>query len=69
MGEIITISHLKKKTASTPIVCTHCGVKIAKNELYYLEEGSKQHIRSLIARRFCVSCYTKYGEKKLLKGS
>ncbi len=62
-------SHLLKRAANEPQVCTNCTTRIEPGTIYYREEGHKEHIHSLIARRFCQECYAKYGEKKLLKGT
>ena len=64
MMEIET--HLLKKIAKFPRVCTNCNNKIQMGDMYHLEEGVKEHLHSLIAREFCSDCYAKYGEKKLL---
>ena len=62
-------THLVKKVAKIPKVCTNCNNQIPPNEMYHQEEGVKEHLHSLIARRFCTKCYSKYGEKKLLFGN
>jgi hypothetical protein len=59
-------THLAKKIAKFPEVCTNCRERINPSETYHLEEGVKEHLHSLLARRFCSICYAKYGEKKLL---
>jgi len=64
MAEIET--HLIKKVAKFPRVCTNCRSKIIVGDVYHLEEGVKKHLHSLIAREFCSKCYAKYGEKKLI---
>ncbi|MCJ2514058.1 MAG: hypothetical protein LN408_06440, partial [Candidatus Thermoplasmatota archaeon] len=61
-------TRLVKKQSKFPTVCTNCDSKIASDEIYYLEEGVEEHIHSLIARKFCSNCYTKYGERILIKG-
>jgi len=57
---------LEKKSKFTD-VCTNCNNKIEKEELYYFEVGIKDHLHSIISRRFCLKCYSKFGEKKLLR--
>jgi len=64
MAEIET--HLIKKVAKFPRVCTNCRSEIIAGDAYHLEEGVKEHLHSLIAREFCSKCYAKYGEKKLI---
>ena len=61
-------THLVKKVAKFPKVCTNCRGNIAIDDIYYLEQGVKEHLHSLIAREFCSKCYAKYGEQKLLLG-
>ena len=58
---------LVKKTSQLSTVCTNCNNKIEKEEVYYFEVGIKNHLHSLISRRFCHKCYSKFGEKKLLE--
>ena len=62
-------THLVKKVSKMTKVCTNCKNQIPPNEVYHKEEGLKKHLHSLIARRFCNECYSKYGEKKLLVGN
>jgi len=59
-------THLVKKTSKSLKVCNKCNNKIAPGEMYHLEKGVKEHLHSLLARRFCSDCYAKYGEKSLL---
>ena len=61
-------SHLVQRQSKYPTVCTYCSSKICADDPYYVEEGVKEHIHSLIARKFCMTCYTRYGETILLKG-
>ena len=61
-------THLVKKIVKFPEICTNCKEKILEGETYHLEEGVKEHLHSLISRRYCSKCYAKYGEKKLLGG-
>ena len=69
MTEMEIETRLVKKQSKFPTVCTNCDSKIAPDEIYYLEEGVEEHIHSLIARKFCSNCYTKYGERILIKGT
>lgn len=59
---------LVKKQSKSPTVCTNCDSKIESDQVFYLEKGVNEHIHSLLARRFCSNCYSKYGERILLKG-
>jgi hypothetical protein len=62
-------THLVKKIAKFPKICTNCNKEIAVGDAYHKEEGVKEHVHSLIARQFCSNCYAKYGQKKLLSGN
>jgi hypothetical protein len=61
-------SRLIKKQSNSPKICTFCGTRIEPDKLYYLEQGTESHIHSLLARRFCIDCYSLKGESRLLKG-
>ena len=62
-------THLVKKVAKFPRVCTNCNNEIIVGNTFHHEEGVKEHLHSLIARQFCSECYAKYGERKLLSGT
>jgi hypothetical protein len=47
-------------------VCIYCDKPIHPDILHYVEEGITGHIHSLIARKYCQLCYSKYGEEYLL---
>lgn len=59
-------THLVKKVAKIPKVCTSCDHEIAIGNAYHMEKGTTEHLHSLLARQFCSNCYSKYGEIKLL---
>jgi hypothetical protein len=59
-------THLVRKTAKSPLLCTLCTNKIESGQIYHSEEGVDEHLHSLLARRFCMECYAKHGEKHLL---
>jgi len=61
-------THLVLKHLKIPAVCTYCNDTISSDDISYVEEGLKEHVHSLIARKFCAECYKKYGELHLLKG-
>ena len=61
-------THLVKKVAKFPGVCTNCNKEISVGNAYHYEQGVKEHLHSLLARQYCSECYAKYGEKKLLYG-
>ncbi len=60
-------TRLIKKIVFSPEVCPQCNTTMSIGENMHFEEGVDEHLHSMIARRFCNNCYTKYGEKKLLK--
>ena len=59
-------THLAKKVAKFPKVCTSCDSEIPAGNVYHMEEGTDEHLHSLLARYYCSDCYAKYGEIKLL---
>lgn len=61
-------THLVKKQTILAVVCMQCNRSIESDEIHYLEEGVKEHLHSLLARKFCSNCYAKYGENTLLRG-
>ena len=69
MGKQEIQTHLVRKTAVSPLLCTLCTNKIEPGVVFHLEEGVDEHLHSLLARRYCMDCYAKHGEKQLLKGS
>ena len=58
---------LKKKQSLDPEICTYCGNKIEQGNIFHLEIGVNDHLHSLLARRFCNNCYSRYGEQFLLR--
>ena len=62
-------THLVKKVAKFPKVCTNCNNEIIIGNVFHQEQGVREHLHSLIARQYCSDCYIKYGEKKLLFGN
>lgn len=60
-------THLIKKVAKSPRVCTNCNNEVPVGDVYHLEEGVNEHLHSLLARNFCSKCYAKYGERSLLR--
>jgi uncharacterized protein with PIN domain len=60
------VTRLIKRHSQFPTVCIYCDKQILPNSLHYVEEGVTEHIHSLIAQKYCESCYTKYGEQLLL---
>ena len=59
-------THLVKKVAKLPRVCTSCDNEIPVGNVYHMEQGTSEHLHSLLARHFCSDCYAKYGGIKLL---
>jgi uncharacterized protein with PIN domain len=59
-------TRLVRRHSQFPTVCIYCNKSIPPDDLHYVEEGITTHIHSLIARKYCDVCYTKYGEQILL---
>jgi len=59
-------TRLVKKVAKVPKVCTSCDSEIPIGNVYHMEEGTDEHLHSLLARYFCSDCYAKFGGIKLL---
>ena len=59
-------TRLVRRHSQFPTVCIYCNKQIPPDDLHYVEEGITDHIHSLIARKYCESCYTKFGEQILL---
>jgi uncharacterized protein with PIN domain len=59
-------TRLVRRHSQFPTVCIYCNKQIPPDDLHYVEEGITTHIHSLIARKYCDVCYTKYGEQILL---
>ena len=57
---------LIKKISPSTKICNNCNKKIMKNEIFFIEVGKHNHLHSLLSRKFCLKCYSKFGEKKLL---
>ncbi len=60
-------TRLVKRHSQFPTVCIYCNKQIPADDLHYVEEGITTHIHSLIARKYCTTCYTKFGENILLR--
>ena len=66
MEKKVLETRLVRRHSQFPTVCIYCNNQIPPDNLHYVEEGITDHIHSLIARKYCESCYTKYGEQILL---
>jgi uncharacterized protein with PIN domain len=66
MMQNVIETRLVRRHSQFPTVCIYCNKQIPADDLHYVEEGISGHIHSLIARKYCESCYTKYGEQILL---
>ena len=56
---------LIKRKARTPHLCSKCGQSVGEN--YYVEEYKDKFLSFLHRRKFCESCYVKYGDELLKK--
>ncbi|MBN1281302.1 MAG: hypothetical protein JXA00_06605 [Candidatus Thermoplasmatota archaeon] len=60
-------TRLIKRRSQFPTVCIYCEKTIPANDLHYVEQGMTEHIHSLIARKYCATCFEKHGDNLLLK--
>jgi len=56
---------LKKTKARVHHICVKCGNKIEPGEIYYREYINDRFLHILHAKKYCSSCYEKYGEQLL----
>jgi len=65
MGKYNHLKILKKTNARSHHVCYRCGKEISPDETYYREHIKDKFLHSLHAKKYCFSCYKKYGDKLL----
>ena len=53
---------LKKTKARSHHVCYKCGKEISPGETYYREHIEDKFLHTLHAKKYCSSCYEKYGK-------
>jgi len=67
MSKYNSLKILKKVKARTNHICSKCGKEINPNDIYYKEHINDKFLHNLHAKKYCISCYKKYGDA-LLKG-
>lgn len=66
MGKYNHLKILKKTKSRTQHICYNCGKEILPGEIYYREHIEDKFLHSLHAKKYCSSCYEKYGKDLLL---
>nr|MDO8083131.1 hypothetical protein [Candidatus Freyarchaeota archaeon] len=67
MGKYNRLKILKETKARSHHVCHRCGKGILPDEIYYREHIEDKFLHNLHAKKYCSSCYEKYGNDLLLK--
>ncbi len=65
MSKYDSLKVLKRTNARVNHFCSLCGQGISKGELYFREHIADKFLHSLHARKFCVTCFEKHGERLL----
>jgi uncharacterized protein with PIN domain len=65
MGKYDNLRTLKTTKARTQHVCYKCGKEISPGETYYREQIEDKFLHSLHSKKYCSSCYEKYGNRPL----
>ena len=65
MGKYDHLKILKETKARAHHVCFNCGNDILPGETYYREYIEDKFLHSLHAKKYCSSCYEKFGNKLL----
>lgn len=62
MSKTSEIKYLKLTKARNEHFCNKCGNKINMGEVYYSERLKDRFLHSLHLKKFCNSCYAKFGD-------
>ncbi len=65
MGKYDHLKILKRIKARSNQVCYNCSKEIYTGENYYQEHIEDKFLHSLHAKKYCSSCYEKYGDMLL----
>jgi hypothetical protein len=65
MGKHDHMKILKKTKGRVQHFCQKCGIEIPIGEFYYREFINDKFLHQLQNRKFCSSCFEKYGERLL----
>lgn len=63
MGKYDNLRILKRTKARTSHICNKCGKEIEPGEFYYRECINDAFLHTLHAKKYCLSCYEKYGNR------
>lgn len=61
-GKYNNLKILKEAEARSFHVCDNCGEQISPGEIYYREHVENKFLHSLHAKKYCSSCFEKYGD-------
>ena len=65
MNKYNSLIFLKETKARISHTCNECGQVIKDGEIYYTESIGKVNAPGIKLKKFCKSCYQKYGDKLL----
>lgn len=65
MGKYNALKILKETKARTHHICHRCGEEISPGKTYYREHIEDKFLHSVHAKKFCSSCFERYGDKLL----
>ena len=65
MGKYDNLKMLKETKARTNHFCYNCERGILPGEIYYREHIEDTFLHSLKAKKYCIFCFKKYGDKLL----
>lgn len=65
MGKYSNMKILKKTKARSHHVCHKCGKEISPSKIYYRECVENRFLGTLHSKKYCSSCYEKYGGELL----
>lgn len=65
VGKYNNLKILKETKARSQHVCYKCNINISPGEVYYGEYVKDKFLHSLNDKKFCHSCFEKYGVRLL----
>lgn len=69
MSKLDKLKILKLTKSRTRHICSNCNSTIEIGSSYYSEQIKDKFLQSLNIKKFCESCYEKYGNKLLEMGT
>ena len=61
MSKYNSLKILKKVKARANHICSKCGQEINQNDIYYKENINDKFLHRVQTKKYCLSCYKKYG--------